>query len=66
MAEQLVEHRTALGMSRKEAALEFGVYAGTLAKWERGEREPQDVFLRRARRFLGDEELGRKSIRRAR
>ncbi|MGC9998475.1 MAG: recombinase family protein [Bryobacteraceae bacterium] len=40
LAQQLVRHRTTLGMSQKEAALMFGVDTGTLARWERGEREP--------------------------
>ncbi len=38
MAEQLVRHRTTLGLSQKEAAREIGVDQGTLARWERGER----------------------------
>jgi transcriptional regulator with XRE-family HTH domain len=40
LAEQLVRRRTALGKSQKESALKLGVDAGTLATWERGEREP--------------------------
>ena len=52
LAEQLVRHRTALGMSRKDAAVELGVDDGTLARWERGDREPEGEFLRRVERFL--------------
>jgi hypothetical protein len=39
LAEQLVRQRTALGMSQKEAALKLDVDDGTLARWERGERD---------------------------
>ena len=52
LAEQLVRHRTSLGASQKEAARSLGVDPGTLARWERGEREPTGVFLQRVRRFL--------------
>ena len=38
--ERLVRHRTTLGLSQKETAREIGVDQGTLAPWERGEREP--------------------------
>ena len=55
LAEQLVRHRTALGMSQKEAALKIGVDAATLARWERAEREPTGGFVRQVQRFLGDE-----------
>ena len=40
--ERLVRHRTAMGLSQKEAALDLGVDPSTLAKWERGERGPAD------------------------
>ena len=43
--EQLVRHRTTLGMTQKEAARGLGVDQGTLAKWEQGKREPQGAFL---------------------
>jgi transcriptional regulator with XRE-family HTH domain len=36
-----VRHRTTLGMTQKEDARRLGVDQGTLAKWERGKREPQ-------------------------
>jgi transcriptional regulator with XRE-family HTH domain len=41
-------------MSQKEAASELGVDQGTLARWERGEQEPQGTFLGRVKRFLQD------------
>jgi predicted transcriptional regulator len=56
MAEQFVRHRTTLGMSQNEAALKIGVDAGTLARWERGEREPTGEFLGRVKRLLGGED----------
>lgn len=51
-AARLVRHRTALGLSQKEAAGRLEVDSGTLARWERGEREPQGAFLGRVNRFL--------------
>ena len=38
--ERLVRHRTSLGMTQEEAAKRPGLDPGTLARWERGEREP--------------------------
>jgi transcriptional regulator with XRE-family HTH domain len=52
-AERLVQCRTALGITQKEAASQIGVDACTLARWERGEREPIGDFATRATRFLG-------------
>ena len=49
---QLVRHRTSLGVSQKEAARSLGVDPITLARWERGEREPTGAFLQSVRRFL--------------
>jgi transcriptional regulator with XRE-family HTH domain len=54
--QRLVRRRTTLGMTQKDAAARLGVDQGTLAKWERGEREPQGAFLERVRRFLRDGE----------
>jgi DNA-binding transcriptional regulator YiaG len=51
---QLVRHRTTLAMTQREAAGRLGVDQGTLAKWERGEREPQGAFLVQVNRFLPD------------
>ena len=56
LAEQLVRQRTTLGLSRKEAAAKIGVDPGTLARWERGEREPAGGHLGRVKRFLQGEE----------
>lgn len=64
LAERLVRHRTTLGLSQKEAARETGVDQGTLARWERGEREPTGVFLGRAERFLGEREAQQPNSRR--
>ena len=52
MGEQLVRQRTSLGLSQKEAAERLGVDPGTLARWERCERDPAGVFLQRVRAFL--------------
>ena len=45
LGEKLVRHRTVLGMSQKEAARRLGVDPSTLARWERGERQPLGVML---------------------
>jgi len=55
LGQQLVRQRTSLGLSQKESAGRIGVDASTLAKWERGEREPAGVFLGRVKRFLDDD-----------
>jgi transcriptional regulator with XRE-family HTH domain len=47
-ADRLVQNRTALGLSQKEAAKQMGVDPCTLARWERGEREPAGAFAARA------------------
>ena len=41
--ERLVRHRTSVGMTQVEAAKRLGVDAGTLARWERGERAHRRV-----------------------
>jgi site-specific DNA recombinase len=51
-AQQLVRRRTELGMSQKEAAQQMGVDPSTLARWERGEREPDGPCAKRIARFL--------------
>ncbi len=56
LGERLVRHRTSLGMMQGEAAKRLGVDPGTLARWERGEREPTGVVLGRVQRLLNDEE----------
>lgn len=53
---QLVRHRTSLGLTQKQAAARIGVDAGTLARWERGEREPTGRHLALVERFLCDAE----------
>jgi DNA-binding XRE family transcriptional regulator len=49
---QLVQRRTALGLTQKELAKRLGVDPGTLARWERGEREPAGRFAESVERFL--------------
>jgi DNA-binding transcriptional regulator YiaG len=65
LAAQLVRHRTTLGVSQKDAAREIGVDQGTLARWERGEREPAGAFLERLNGFLADDRGRRIRARRA-
>jgi transcriptional regulator with XRE-family HTH domain len=51
-AERLVQCRTVLGLSQKLSAQQMGVDQCTLARWERGEREPAGGFASRALRFV--------------
>jgi len=44
MAQHLMNHRKALGISQKDFARKLGVDQSTLARWERGEREPVGRF----------------------
>jgi DNA-binding transcriptional regulator YiaG len=53
---RLVQGRTALGITQKDAAHRMRVDPSTLARWERGEREPSGAFSARALRFLADGE----------
>jgi site-specific DNA recombinase len=52
-AERLLRHRTTLGLTQGESARRIGVDQSTLARWERGEREPTGALATRAERFLG-------------
>jgi len=58
-AERLIRHRAGLGITQGEAARRIGVDQGTLAKWERGEREPAGRFAERVEQFLAEAEAGR-------
>jgi site-specific DNA recombinase len=51
-AERLVQARTAVGLTQREAAGRIGVDQCTLARWERSEREPTGAFAKRASHFL--------------
>ena len=51
-ADRLVLGRKAIGLSQRESAKRIGVDMSTLAKWERGEREPTGAFAERAEAFL--------------
>lgn len=57
-ADRLVQARTALGLSQKESAQELGVDPCTLARWERGEREPKGALAVSALRFVAAAEVG--------
>ena len=46
IGEQLVAHRKSRGLTQKDFARELGVDPSTLARWERGEREPFRYKLR--------------------
>ena len=51
-----------MGISQAEAARRIGVDQGTLARWERGEREPSGVFAARAYGFVATAVAGRRLI----
>ena len=49
-ASLLVRHRTSQDWSQSAAAGRIGMDPGTLARWERGEREPTGAFTALARK----------------
>jgi DNA-binding transcriptional regulator YiaG len=51
-AEQLVRGRTVLGFSQKAFARKLDVDPTTLARWERGEREPRGTQVTLAERLF--------------
>jgi DNA-binding XRE family transcriptional regulator len=51
-AERLVRHRITLGLTQRTSAQRIGVDQSTLARWERGEREPSGALAVRATCFL--------------
>jgi DNA-binding XRE family transcriptional regulator len=57
-AERLVQGRKTLGLTQSAAAVRIGVDQGTLARWERGEREPDGKFGVQARMFLSSVKAG--------
>ena len=52
IGEALRRHRWTLGLSCAEAAKTMDIDPGTLARWERGEREPQGRYLGLVEEFL--------------
>ena len=54
LAERLVRHRTTLGLTQEQSAKCIGLDPGTLAHWERDEREPTGAFMLRVNTFLND------------
>ena len=52
--QRIVRQQASLGMTQKESARRLGVDQGTLARWERGEREPWGKLLDLVKRFLKD------------
>jgi transcriptional regulator with XRE-family HTH domain len=64
LADRLMRHRTSFGLSQKELAAELAVDPGTLARWERGEREPTGAWLECVTRLLADDGSKRVGVRR--
>jgi helix-turn-helix protein len=54
LGQQPVRRRTSVGLTQKEAAKLLGVDPSTLARWERGEREPEGGVAGRVEGFLGE------------
>jgi len=54
--ERLLRRRTTLGLSQEASAKRLGVDPSTLARWERGAREPTGALLSRVKGFLDEEE----------
>jgi transcriptional regulator with XRE-family HTH domain len=52
LGEKIVYYRWLKGMTQKELAGQLGVDPTTLAKWERGEREPRGAYRERVISFL--------------
>jgi transcriptional regulator with XRE-family HTH domain len=46
LAQQIVSHRKARGITQKQFAWQLGIDPSTLARWERGEREPLGKFAK--------------------
>ena len=65
LVERLVRGRTALGLTRGKFARHLGVDQSTLARWERGEREPTGALAARAERLIADTESIPVQVRRA-
>jgi site-specific DNA recombinase len=57
LGERLVSCRKLMGISQKDLAGQLAVDPCTLARWERGEREPTGKFAARALRFLDASEI---------
>jgi len=51
----LRRHRTAQGLSCESAAHQIGIDAGTLARWEKGQRQPEGKYLMKVYAFLGED-----------
>lgn len=63
-AERLIQARTVQGISQEEAARRVGVDPSTLARWERGEKEPAGRYLSMAMRFFNELEVNSSTVRR--
>ena len=55
MGEQLVRYRRLQGWTQKKMAKRLSVDPGTLARWERGERQPAGPFLQRVEKIVAEQ-----------
>lgn len=62
LAARLIQCRAVLGITQKRAAIQLGVDQGTLARWERGEREPTGRFAASVQSFLREAEWPRSTV----
>jgi transcriptional regulator with XRE-family HTH domain len=63
-SERLVQRRSVLGFTQKEAAVRIGIDQSTLARWERGQKEPWGKYIALAERFLSGSDRRRSEARR--
>jgi DNA-binding transcriptional regulator YiaG len=52
IGEELVRQRTSLGLTQREAAPRIEIDPTTLARWERGEKQPWGQLVERVKLFL--------------
>jgi DNA-binding XRE family transcriptional regulator len=53
VASRLIRYRASHGITQKTLAKKLGVDPSTLARWERGDREPTGLYRKVAEKMLG-------------
>jgi transcriptional regulator with XRE-family HTH domain len=54
LAGKLIRYRTSQGISQKTLAKKLGIDPSTLARWERGDREPTGLYRKVVEKLLGE------------